>query len=81
MQTELEVKDVAREELLSWLSDRVTRAYLQAINDEARELMLGNAKGNALNLESAEATALQYAKTCGYIEGLTQALNIEVPDA
>lgn len=81
MQQELEVKDVNREELLSWLADPVTRAYFNGLNSTAKELMLDNAKGGALTMESAETTALQYAKTCGIIEGLQIALNIEVPDA
>lgn len=81
MQTETEVKDVTREELLSWLGDRVTRAYLSSVNDTIKQLMLDNARGGALNTESVEATSLQYAKTCGIIEGLLMAINIEVDDA
>lgn len=81
MQTETEVKDVEREELLSWLGDKVTRAYLASLNEATKELMLENAKGGALNTESMESTALQYAKTCGVIEGLLMAMNIEVPHA
>lgn len=80
MQTETEVKDVEREELLSWLGDKVTRAYLASLNETTKQLMLDNARGGALNTESMESTALQYAKTCGVIEGLLMAMNIEVSE-
>jgi len=81
MQQETEILDVSREELLSWISNPITRAYFTSLNDSIKQLMLDNAKGLSLNTESVEATALQYAKTCGIIEGLQIALNIEVPDA
>ena len=71
---------VTKEDLAEWREYKVTKAYIAAIQELVKEHFKALGNGGTLNLENAEATALETAKTVGSIQALQDILDIQAED-
>ena len=68
---------ITKSDYLDWKALPVTKDYFESIQDKVKELEIRLGLGHFLDTESAEATAIAYAKTVGRIEGLNDRLDID----
>lgn len=74
------VLEVSRDEVVSWLSEPVTKLVHQQLHELIKEAILSLGGGGVLDADRPENTAQNYAKMVGYIQGLRTAVNIEFDD-
>lgn len=68
----------SKEEFEAWTTHPVTEWFLSEIKKSTEDLQDNLAVGGAMR-DTAEATAMTYARQVGVTEGLVRALTIEPP--
>ncbi len=64
------------DEWIEWKTRKTTQEYLKLVKEEINKIQEGIGRGNCLNTDSTDNTAMMYSKGAGIINGLERAINI-----
>ena len=73
-----EDNQITSNEFLDWTSQRVTQAFLAAINGRIKELFIEIGNGRTLDVANSSVTQAETARLVGKIEGLQEVLDLDI---
>lgn len=74
MQHEINLEEVSKEDLASWLHLEITRRYFAGIEELLKTLTIEIGAGALISSDNANITAQQYAGAVGFCNGLKSCL-------
>lgn len=76
----MEAELISKEDLLQWMEEPVTKAFIKEINSKLKELYLVLGNGATLDTSNSNTTLAETAKAVGKIEILQEVLDINIAE-
>jgi len=77
---EMEGQPISKEDLMQWMEEPVTRAFIGSIKEKMKELFLEVGNGATLDTSNSSITQAETAKVVGKIEILQEVLDINIAE-
>ena len=77
---EMEGQPISKEDLMQWMEQPVSQAFIGAIRDKIKELYLSVGNGATLDTSNSSTTLAETAKAVGKIEILQEVLDINIAE-
>jgi hypothetical protein len=71
---------ISKEDLLQWMEEPVSRAFIGAIKEKIKELYVELGNGRTLDISNSSVTLAETAKAVGKIEILQEVLDINIAE-
>ena len=76
----MEGQPISKEDLLQWMEEPVSMAFIGAIKEKIKDLYVELGNGRTLDISNSSATLAETAKAVGKIEILQEVLDINIAE-